>query len=291
MSEFIRRVQVLIGPLTEVEGGGNKSRAISIDSTGRAEDYRIQFAVTKTITGAPNVTKLRVTNLPEKERLGIKASHTNVQLYAGYMAGVQPQLLSKGGVMSSLSVHDGSEIVTAFNALDGYESMTLGTFRRSYGQGVQLSSVVTDLANSMPGITIGTINIDGTTDFKGIASSGRTVDTLNKLANQYGFSWSIQNGIFQALKDNVPLNRAFNISWQNKSLIGCSPILNGPAQIQSGIEIKATLDPRVAPGTQVRLESKISPGLNGTYPVHAVDFSGDTHGDDYTMVIKSYFIL
>lgn len=290
MTNFIRKVEVVIGPLSEAQGGGSRNDGVVITSTGMDNEYRIQFYVTKTVTGAPNSVKFRVTNLPQSIRSRIKASFTMVKLFAGWVDDVDLPLVGQGAIMAAVSDRDGPSIITGVNALDGYEGMYTGVFRKTYSAGVPVEKVLRDAAVSVSNGGIGVIDVEGATGFKGLASSGRTVDFLDRLADQHGFSWSIQDGKFQAITDTRPINRIFEISGKAGNLISASPILSGPAQAQSGVEVKAVLDTRVQPGAQIRLDSTINPGLNGTYPVHAIEFQGDTHGQEWTMTIKSFFI-
>lgn len=282
---FIRAVNLLIGPLTEPEGGGNSGDAFQIFSSGDRNSLRVKFSVKKTILGAPNLSTIEIYNLSRDSRERIRKSLTRVRLEVGYQ-NTELALLTQGGVKSVVTARRGSDTVTTISLLDGWGGQIRGITNRAYGPNRPVSEVIQDVASNMPGVTIGDIDIDGFIGRGGFVASDRSADILDRLAGQYGFSWSIQDGTFQAVSDNRALSRVVELSTKQRNLIQAAPVLNGPQQIQTGVEIDGIINPRATPGHQVRLLSDLNPKLNQFYKIHEVDFNGDTGDQSWLMKIR-----
>lgn len=284
---FIRHAELLIGPLSEVEGGGPSNQAYRIFSAGLDTDLRIRFSIDLSATSEPNTILLAVSNLasPRWARMAVK--NTLVQLSVGYQdTGLK--VLARGGIASCATRREGDDRVTVIEALDGYGPQTRGMLNRTYGGGMPLKDVFRDLARSLPGVDLGSMDLQGNLPPKGVHVSGRVAETLNWLADRYGVTWSIQGGILQVIKDGQGLpGEALIISSRNRNLISISPSASGPDAAQDGVEIIAQLDPSIRPGSVVSVDSHDQPSLNGFYVAQTVNASGDTHGDDWTMTLRS----
>lgn len=287
---FIRQAELLIGPLSEDAGGGSTSDALRIFSNGSAESLKIKFSIKKTLTGAPNASVIEISNMKRQSLDRIRSSLAKVRLSVGW-ENTGLTLLSTGGVLSSLTEKNGTDNVTKLQVLDGYGGQVKGIVNKTFGPKTIIKDMVKELAQAMPGVNLGDIDIDGILGSGGLTVSDRSTDALDNLASQFGFSWSIQNGTFQAIQDTRTFNRLSEISTKNRNLIKAVPILSGPMQIESGVEITAILDSRISPGNQVKVTSDVNPSLNGVYKVHEVDFEGDTHDQAWTMKIRSFKIL
>ncbi len=288
----IRQAELIIGPLADYEGKGNTNEALRIYSSGRPQDIRIQFSVTKTISGALNELNLSVTNLKESTRNRIRGHLTRVEIKAGYLEGERAglRLVSTGGVMSSMPVRSGPDIVTNVTVLDGLGGTTRGVYRRSFGGNVAVNEVIKDIAKSMPGVELGKVDVPGKLGASGRTFSGRAAELLDKLADQWGFSWSVQDGVFQAIEDTRSFSTIHVLSYRDGSLREVRPLLSGPMQIQTGVEIVGALNPDIRPGERVRVESSVNKSLDGTYTVHEHDLAGDTHGDEWSSTLRSLYL-
>lgn len=287
---FIRQVELLVGPLSEDAGGGSTSDALRIFSDGSRNGLRVKFSIKKTLTGAPNASVIEVMNLKRESMERIRASLAKVRLSVGWK-NTGLSLLASGGILSSLTEKDGTDSATKMQVLDGYGGQVKGVTNKTFGGNSSISDVVKELAQSMPGVNIGDIDVDGLIGSGGLSISDRSADALDKIASQYGFSWSVQDGTFQAIQDTRTFNRVSEISTRSRNLIRAVPILSGPMQIESGVEITAVMDSRVSPGNQVKLESAVNPNLNGIYKIHEVDFEGDTMDNNWIMKIRSFKII
>lgn len=275
--EFIRFCELIIGPLAEHQARNDRS-AIRIIADGSNQRLRVAFSSAKSLTGEPNKTAITIYNLSRETRQALRANLTRVRVVAGYTSDEKSAgLVASGALLSAITVRQGADIVTQLVVLDGYGGMVYGAYSRSFSGGTPLRDVVRDIAQSMPGVDIGELKIEGNLPAKGVALAGMPSAQLNKLADQNGFSWSVQNGTFQAIGDNTDSGRSFSFDSEF-NLMQCSPLLNGPLQIKAGVEIVAKFDSRMVPGDRMNIRSIISPDLSGTYKVTSTNLQFDSHG-------------
>lgn len=285
IKQFIRNVELLIFPLAENEGGGSLQNAIRIFSNGSGFGLGVKFAVKKSLLGAPNSTTIEITNMG-KDTLKRISANAKVQLSVGW-ANTGTEILTSGAILSMVTEKDGVNLSTKLNILDGFGATSRNTTNKTFDGTRSVSSVVSELGGSLDGVTLGNIDVSGALGNGGLTMSDLTSDILDDLATQFGFSWSIQNGVFQAVDDLRSLNLKTVISADNNSLIKITPILNGVMQVKTGVEVTAILNPQVTPASRIDVRSNVSPDLNGIYKAHSIDYKGDTRGNIWEMVIQS----
>lgn len=278
MTEFLRRCEITIGPLADQQGGGNVRNALLIVADGTQQRLRAAFSASKTLTGEPNKTEVLVYNLSRETRQAIRGNLARVRVTAGYSSDpASMALVASGALLSAVHYREGPDIVTHMTVLDGYGGLVYGVFSNSYAGGTPLNTIVRDVAQSMPGVEVGQVELPGVVPSKGVALAGAPNAQLNKLGDQHGFSWSVQNGVFQAIDDRRDTGRMHSFD-SDYNLMSCMPLLNGPLQMQAGVEIQAKFDARVKPGDRMRIRSTIAPNLSGEYKVTSVNLSFDSHG-------------
>jgi hypothetical protein len=276
--DFLRYAELVIGPLADWQGGGSSGEAIRIIADGTQENLRVAFSAVKGITGSPNKIDLAIWGLSQKTRMAIRGNLTQIQVIAGYSSSsASAGLVAIGGILAAIPEREGPDIVLKITALDGFGGMVRGAYTRSFSGGTPISDVVRDIAASMPGVTVGLIDVDGSLYQKGQQFSGATTDQLNNLADQHGFSWSVQDGVFQAVSDKRDTGRAFVFTSSN-NLMNAVPLLNGPMADNVGVEVTAKFDARMKPGDQMVIQSSVNPLLDGSYKVTSVNLQFDSHG-------------
>lgn len=281
-----RQIQIKVGPFKDYEKKGTAS-AISLVTTGADTELNISFTVNKHITGSPNQTVITILNLSSQTRQQLQQSGLSIELYAGYVN--QPlHLVAKGGVLSVVSQRADANIVTNITVMDGRGATLRAFYDKSFTGATPVHDVVRELAKTMSeqNVSVGEINVKGLLASKGRVFSGRTVDALDSLAKAFKFSWSIQDGVFQALDDDVGSRKIYVLD-ANSNLINVSPLLNGQEQFRVGVDITASLDPRILPGDKVQVTSNVSPELNGKYIVDECQLSGASHDPAWFVQIKS----
>ena len=277
--DFLRYCEVIIGPLADWQKGGKAGDAIRIIADGTNKGLRVAFTANKTITGTPNQINVAITGLGLDTIRSIRGNLSKIQIIAGYTSSADSAgLVASGAILGTIPERQGADIVLKLTALDGYGGMVRGAYSRAFDGRTPIESVVKDIASSMPGVTVGKVNVDGQLFSKGQQFSGSSQTQLNKLADQHGFSWSVQDGVFQAVADKKDTGRVFSFSSET-NLITAVPVLNGPLMANVGVEITAKFDARMKPGDRMNIQSKINPSLNGSYKSTSVNLSFDSHGD------------
>ena len=289
INPFIRNVTVLVGPFTEDVPPGPENQALRIFSDGSRNTLRVSFNVSKTAQSAANNINIEIYNLSERSRQRISQRKTRVKLIVGW-ANTPPVLLAQGGVFNAVSRKEGGDIITQLTVLDGFEGMRQGVINRTFGPRTAVAGIVEVLRQNLPGVALGAIQVTGVVGSGGLTLSARAADALDQLADQYGFTWSIQNGALFALQDGQALGRTHTLSAANKTLLKVFPLLEGSEQNNLRVKADALLDPRIAPLNQVDIQSDVTPDISGVYKATNCDYDGDTGGDTWQMSVEGILL-
>ena len=276
--EFLRYCEVTIGPLADWQGGGPSDQAVRIVADGTMRNLRVAFSAQKGITGSPNTLDMEIYGLSLQTMQSVRSNLSRIQVVAGYESSADSAgLVASGAILAAIPGMRGPDAVLTIKALDGYGGMVRGSYSRAFDGRTPISTVVADIAKALPGVTVGQIDVDGQLFQKGQQFSGSTTAQLNKMADQYGFSWSVQDGVFQAISDKRDSGRVFAFTSE-RNLISAVPVLNGPLAANVGVEIEAKFDARMKPGDRMVIDSRVNPALNGSYKATSVGLSFDSHG-------------
>lgn len=265
------------------------SEVKQIISDGTLDGLRITASIKKTVMGMPNPSQISIYNLSAHTRSLIQRGLSKVTLQAGW-ENTELHVAFKGSVMSCISERQGPDIITKLNVMPGFGAIMQSVSSVSYAEGTPVKEVVKDLAKRLPEITVTDTllkDVPGTVGRGGWSFAGQTKDALTQLANEYGFSWSIDNDKFQAVGDKAKFDGIVVLDGNEGGLIQISPVLTGPTQIRTGVKIKAVYVPGVQPGSQVRVRSTLQEGLDGDYRINTANYSLDTFSDTWTMDLES----
>ncbi len=295
---WLRQVEVYIGPLQEWQGQGDRARAVKIVGDGTTSNLRVRFEIRKSIMSTASPSHIYLYNLGRASRESLQAGSQDaiqqkgalVELRVGWN-NVKLQTIFSGTLYGVTATREGTDIVTTLISLAGYGGVSRSILSQTWAGGAKLSNIVRSMAGQIPGVTIGSIDItEYSLGNQGLSTVGLTKDALDTLARTYGFSWWIDRGVFYAVDDQKALQVGQAvISHKNGTLLRAEPMLSGPFQKQSGVTIRAVLNPSVNPGQTVKLESAVNPKLDGSYKVHSLTQAGDTHSSDWDMTIESLF--
>lgn len=290
MIDFCREIEVVFGPLKEWEKNEGKAPLVRILSDGTPKTLRVRAQVSKTMLGVPNSSSISIWNLSRETRNSICQSQLNVQVYAGYK-GQKKELLFAGGILSVVVEKNGPDIITHLNGLDGQSNLLRSVVSQSFDQQIELKEVIKKIAAGIDGVNVKLedIKIDGKTGYSGIVASGNARAVLDKLGQQYGFNWFIENGNFKAVGDKQAFSNTVVLDGASR-LKKVSPLLSGPAQAQIGVDIQAMYVPGVSPGNSIKVQSSVNPLLNGTYKIHNADFDLDTKSESWDMNLQCYTV-
>ncbi len=248
------------------------------DSGIEITDLRMEFEVERNLTKHPNSCSITVTNLNKAARTALSKKPLKVVLEAGY-DGVA-RLLYSGDMVFGMSTLKGPDWSTLIQCGDGDRISASARINRSYPGGTAVKSVLKDLAESMgqklPANVLRDRNLDS--ELQGYAAFGSTSDQLTRVLLPFDYTWSIQNGQLQILK--ISETAGDYLIDETASIIG-SPEFGSPPR--SGkpphVTVKMLLYPELRPGGRAKVKTA---ALNGTYKIHNVKHSGDTHGEHWT---------
>jgi len=279
---------VTLGPLEEWRGL-KKGTVVQFEADGTPNGLKVTGTFQKTVMGMPQASTVTVTNLARDTRDAIRARLTKITVEVGWQ-NTELHKVFQGSVLSVVSERSGADINTKISAIPGYGAMVRGVSSKSYAGGTPVKDVVKDMAGDMPGLTVADSGIEGLTGQIGSAGwsfAGSTRDGLTQLANEHGFSWTVDGGNFKAVGDKAHFGNYVELTG-NGGLISITPSLTGPMQIQNGVKIKALYVPGITTGGMVKVVSDITLKLSGTYRVHTININVDAYSDSWTMDIESF---
>lgn len=266
---------------------------------GKALDLsalRIKFKVKKTGVMTPNAADIIVYNVdPDTQKL-IQNEYTNVLLQAGYVGNYG--LIFKGNIKQFITGRESAtDTFINLNCGDGDRAYNFAIINQTIKSGVtpqiQLNAALTSMSGM--GVSSGyTGALPQQALPRGKVIYGNTRDQLKKLADTYGFTWSVQDGNLVFLSQGTYLPNQVVVLTSKTGMIGT------PQQTTEGIDVKCLLNPNLKVHGRVQIDNKsiakmkidfFTPGspantpaqLNhdGLYYALVVEYSGDTRGQDW----------
>lgn len=255
----------------------------------KVDGLRCVFRVSKSLTKDPNTLDLKIYNLSERTRAGMKSKGAPVIVSAGYAenAGV----IFSGDTRTIDHGRDGADWVTHVQCGDGERAYQFARFTESFAPGTAVTDVIMAAAKKT-GLNLGnlvaTMNTGdrGLSHFKhGYAAHGRACAELDKLLASVGLTWSIQDGAIQVLKGGAPAQGFATLLSPETGMIG-SPDHGTPDKKgkPSVLKVKTLLQPQIRCGGRVEVRSS---GVKGQFRVEKVEHTGDTDGGDWYTSIEA----
>ena len=258
-----------------------------------SRDLRIVFEVTKDLFGYPNLATISLYNLSLQRISQITEEFTGVELKAGYQ-GVNT-LLFKGDVRNIVNRRDGTDTITEFFAGDGERKIRETKFSKTFASGTSVKQMVLDMAGSfgIPKAKMDGLDVSRAT-LNGASFSGSTKDLLDKLGDDYGFYWSIQDGQFVTQgRDSYDESNRKIIITRSTGMIG------SPSITELGADVRTLLNPEYQPYRLIEIKSpnaeikvgnlffrKNPPTLgSGLFRINKVTHKGDSRGNEWSSSI------
>lgn len=257
---------------------------------------RIKFKVKKTGVMTPNVADIIVYNVEANTQKLIQNEFTSVILQAGYVGNYG--LVFKGNIKQVITGRESAtDTFLNLNCGDGDQAYNFATVNQTIKKGsvpqAQLNAALT--AMSGMGVSQGyTGTLPPIALPRGKVIYGNARDHLKKLADTYGFTWSVQDGNLVFLSQGTYLPNQAVVLTSKTGMIGT------PQQTTEGIDVKCLLNPNLKVHGRVQLDNasiakmKINfwePGSaantpspidrDGYYYALVVEHSGDTRGTDW----------
>ena len=279
-SFFLREAQLIVGQ----------------PGTGGLEikDLRFSFVVELSLVGYPNMATIRIYNLRKTNRNLIQEEFTKIFLYAGYKGNVP--LIFSGNIVNVTHEKIGPDWITTLFCGDAIKTINESTVNKTLPPGATTESLLDELVGQMDGVTKGVT--EGLKDcltgkrslLRGIILSGNVKDWLDKLSQNCGFDYSVNNDVLETTVKNKPLN-----DEEPVVISQANGMLSSPELTEVGVKVKSLLLPQLKLGRRIEIQSisskinignlifrKIPPTIGeGTYRIDKIVHTGDTRENDW----------
>lgn len=262
-------------------------------------DLRVNFEITKSVLSFPNIARISIYNANQDTLSALQERYSRIVLNAGYEGDVR--LLFKGDVRNVFQSKTGPDRVTTIYSGDGEQSWQNATFNKTLSENLSVKSAIEEVLKTFSDINIGTLQ--GLPDVKdklrGQVLSGSSKDIMDNFAEEYGFTWSIQDGEIVITPDEEPLQ------GDEAILVNVATgMIGSPTVTEIGVDVTTLLNPRMLPNRAFKVESvnaevaignlffrniKRTTG-EGLFKIQEVAFRGDSRDGEWTSSVKGRII-
>lgn len=258
----------------------------TFESPREGEGLQIAFEVTKSLYMAPNTGSVTVFNMNRTARaemtdLWKRRRRIRVELFAGY--GEDPPLLFIGDLRGFDDSPGQNETAVRVEGTDSGKKITEQRVSTSFPAGTSVAQIVQVLARTL---SLGEGNLselgnpalgDSIYIHRPFVFHGLASKELDRFLRSVGFTWSIQNGAIQILRNGATLNRT---GIQLNTQTG---LIDAWYADRRTVKIRSLLIPEVIPGRSIILDSQ---RVQGVFRTHSVKYSGDSFGGDWMCEIE-----
>lgn len=283
---YLRKVKVTLSP--------SKGGSAVVINPGRLTDrqIRVEFSITKDLSGQANTGTFRIYNLAAGSRNAVGRELDNIKVEAGYLppnGGGNLGVLFKGQIRDAAHLPEGEggeDIVTEINCGDGDRALRTAVLSKTYPRGTKVSQVIEDLHGEFgkQGIDRGEWKgVDELGEFKRPYSMcGPCAREMDRLGRSHGFYWSSQNEALEIVPGDQFLDSAIRLNTQT-GLIGI------PTITDNGAQFECLMIPSLAPGRKVVLESRVVEmnAEGGVYRASTCTYAGDNMDGDFKIVTQA----
>lgn len=270
---------------------------LSVDGESGSVDLsslRIRFKVEQNNVQRPNAARVTITNVARSTFEKIKKEGKKITIEAGYEEGFGR--IFQGQIIQAIYGRENpTDTYVTIVAQSGDHAYNFSVVNKTLAAGHTFRDQVDAVLDVMKpfGITAGHISDLGNKKMpRARTLHGMARDVLRQIGFSTASDWSIQDDKLQILKstDTVP-GQAFILNTQT-GLIGM------PTQTIDGILVRCLLNPRIRPGTRIKIDQKsvqqavFSPNYTGEvmnsmlpslaadgfYKVVIAEHEGDTRG-------------
>jgi hypothetical protein len=278
---------------------GRVATLLVSDKQGRSLDLsalRIKFKVKKTGVMTPNAGDFIVYNVDEQTARLIQNEFTHVLFQAGYVGNYG--LIFKGNIKQFITGRESAtDTFINLNCGDGDQAYNFAVMNQTVRSGANPQALLNAGLTAMSGQGVGagyTGALPAQALSRGKVMFGNAREHLQKLADTYGFVWSIQDGNVVFLSKGAHLPNEAIVITSKTGMIGT------PQQTSEGIDIKCLLNPNIRVHGRIKIDNKSvakmkidfwtpgspanTPALisrDGVYYPLVVEHSGDTRGTDW----------
>jgi len=260
---------------------------------------RISFEITKSILSFPNLARITLYNPNQDTLSALEEKYTRIVLNAGYEGNLR--LLFKGDVRNVFQTKTGRDRLLTIYSGDGEKSWQNATFNKTLSENLSIRSAIEEVLKTFSDVNIGTLQgLPQVADkIRGQVLSGSSKDIMDNFAEEYGFSWSIQDGEIVITPEQEPLE------GDEAVLVTASTgMIGSPTITEIGVDVTTLLNPRLLPNRGFIIKSlnaEVTIGnlffrnikrttAEGLYKIQEVIFKGDSRGGDWLSSVKGRII-
>jgi len=260
---------------------------------------RVNFEITKSILSFPNLARITLYNPNQDTLSALEEKYTRIVLNAGYEGDIR--LLFKGDVRNVFQTKIGRDRLLTIYSGDGEKSWQNATFNKTLSESLSVSSAIQEVLKTFSDINIGTLQgLPQVADkLRGQVLSGSSKDIMDNFAEEYGFSWSIQDGEVIITPDQEPLE-----GDEAVLVTAATGMIGSPTITEIGVDVTTLLNPRLLPNRGFIIESlnaDVAIGnlffrnikrtsAEGLYKIQEVIFRGDSRDGDWLSSVKGRII-
>lgn len=254
-------------------------------------ELQIRFDVNKSSDNKrkANGATVEVYNLKDETLKKLETEYLRAELRVGYMPiGLTTILI--GNVTETKTVQAGDDRVTQIILGEGYVELNENTVRGLAPPGVKVKDFLNDVLKQMPGVSKGAftgVNIESEILY-GYPYSGTPKQVLDQLAETYRLEYRIDRGVLSVTDETGLVDpdktKAFVLTPETGLIdspfytSGKKSLLKDDENRRQGVQFKALLNPRIVPGSIVRIESTL---ITGWYKVKTARYTGGYEDNEW----------
>lgn len=229
--------------------------------TGKGGEYvveklRIEFDVTKSVSGSQNTATIKIFNMTKGNRLRIKEEFDRVKLEAGYegTAGSEGNvgIIFDGHIRDVKHERDDVDVVTTIECGDGDKAARTGAISKSFPAGTKPKEVIEELVKNMPDVEKGEwLGVDDLPAYeRPVVLCGPCTRELDKIGRTNKMHWSVQDGALEIIPGDGYIDSNVTIS-KNTGMVGV------PSVTDNGIEVETLLNPQLRCNRKITVKSEM----------------------------------
>lgn len=253
------------------------------------KNLRVSFEIERTSIGVPNKAEIVVYNPGNRLISNIKRDN-KIIFEAGYEW--SKKSIFSGEIRNVFHSRQGVDKIVRIYAADGSKDYREATINKTFSENVTVKKVVDEIISGFSTVVKGQINgLDKPADkLRGQSLSGSSARILDKLAEDYGFSWSIQDGEIIVSEEQKVIDEDDIVLISART-----GMLGTPTITEIGADVNSLLNNSLIPNRLFKIEAVSSElqyngvffrdikrtDATGIYRTLTVVHTGDTHGDDW----------
>ncbi len=255
---------------------------------GSMNNLRISARIQK-FFGIGDPTQIIIFNLSPETRSALQRSETNFIIETcwrdGHRGGDWEEVFY-GGMLNVETYRSGSEIVTVIHSISGLDALSRATLNKTYC-GITVRDVMVDLCRELSSASNGKVKLDESNLVAipresigeyGWSANGYIKTSIQRLAKEYGFSWSISGRDIRASKDEIIGGKVHII--KDPELIDVNPQFATNLQFDAGLSFTCQYNAAIIPHDGVRIQSSIPENrerFNRAYKINKLIHDIDSH--------------